>query len=128
MRIGKIISTTLNIITSLYFFLVANFYFWGGIFLLVYRSAQTEHSIPKFVHILVQMALAPFLVYGAILFFRKDNLKFKFGTIMLILLFLEVQFYRLFFVTNFSFETADLTNFLLFGIPIFVVLISRELS
>jgi|GEM_PF-1589397 len=95
----KKLVVVLNVIIALYFFALANLYFWGsflGLFAGVFAKPEILKNPWTF---FVNMLLAPFLIYGTIMFFRKTEKKYAYGLILLLIILLETQIYRFFFVT-----------------------------
>ena len=118
----------LNVIIALYFFALANFYFWGS-FLGLFAGAFAKPELLKNPWtFFVNMLLAPFLIYGAIMFFRKTEKKYAYGLILLFVIFLETLIYRFFFITENRLEITDLSNLAFFGIPFLVVYLTKYLN
>ena len=118
----------LNVIIALYFFALANLYFWGsllGFFGLAFAKPELLKNPWTFI---INILLAPFLIYGAIIFFRKTENKYNYGLVLLFLILAETQIYRFFFVTNNKLEMTDLTNLAFFGVPILVVYLTKYLN
>jgi hypothetical protein len=124
----KKLVVVLNVITALYFFALANLYFWGS-FLGLFAGAFAKPELLKNPWtFFVNMLLAPFLIYGAIMFFRKTEKKYTYGLILLLVILLETQIYRFFFVTENKLEITDLSNLAFFGIPFLVVYLTKYLN
>lgn len=124
----KKLVVVLNVIIALYFFALANLYFWGS-FLGLFAGTFTKPELLKNSWaIFVNMLLAPFLIYGALMFFRKTEKKYAYGLILLLIIFLETQIYRFFFVTENKLEMTDLSNLAFFGVPFLVVYLTKYLN
>ena len=118
----------LNVIIALYFFALANLYFWGS-FLGLFAGAFAKPELLKNPWtFFVNMLLAPFLIYGAIMFFRKTESKYAYGLILLFLIWIETQIYRFFFVTENRLEMTDLSNLAFFGAPFLIVYLTKYLN
>lgn len=124
----KKLVVVLNVIIALYFFALANLYFWGS-FLGLFAGAFAKPELLKNPWtFFVNMLLAPFLIYGTIMFFRKTEKKYTYGLILLLIIFLETQIYRFFFVTGNKLEMTDLSNLAFFGTPFLVVYLTKYLN
>ena len=123
----KIISA-LNIIIAVYFFGLANFLFWVsalGLFTGVLIKSELLKDSWTFV---VNMLLAPFLIYGTIIFFRKTKNKYSYGLILLFLIWAETQIHRFFFITENKLEMTDLLNLAFFGVPFMIIYLTKYLN
>jgi hypothetical protein len=116
----------LNWVIALYFFLLANFYFWGHIFALIVSFSKPESSRTFFS--LFNIIMSPFLMWGAITFLRKSRNKYNYGLVIIALIFIISEVYRFFFVTNYQLEKADLTNLLFDGIPFLAIYLTKYLD
>lgn len=122
----KKIVTGLNAVIAVYFFVLANLFFWGELLVLLgSMSAEKESSGNLLWSFAINIILAPFLIYGTIIFFRKTKTKYIYGLILLGIIWTETQLYRLFYVTQGKLEIVDLENLLFFGIPFGIILLSR---
>lgn len=119
----KKIIIAINIIIAVYFFVLANLYFWGSI-LGLFGEVFNKKDVNLWPFI-TNIIFAPFLIYGSIMFFRKTKGKYLYGLIILGVIWVEAQAYRLFFVTQGKLEQTDLSNVLFFGIPFIVVLFTK---
>lgn len=120
--------TGLNAVIAVYFFILANIFFWGELLVLLgSMSAEKESSGNPLWSFAINIILAPFLIYGTIIFFRKTKTKYIYGLILLGIIWTEIQLYRLSYVTHGKLEIADLKNLLFFGIPFGIILLSRHL-
>lgn len=119
---------TLNVVIALYFFALANFFFWSsflGFFFGVFAKPELLKNPWPF---LVNILLAPFLIYGTIMFFRKTEKKYAYGLILLLIIWLETQIYRFVFVANQKLELTDLLNFAFFVVPFLIIYLTRRLN
>ena len=118
----------LNVIIALYFFALANLYFWGS-FLGLFAGAFAKPELLKNPWTFaINMLFAPFLIYGTIMFFRKTESKYTYGLILLFLIWAETLVYRFFFVTENRLEMTDLLNLAFFGIPFLIVYLTKFLN
>lgn len=124
----KKIVVLLNVTIALYFFALANFFFWSsflGLFVAAFTKPELlENSWMFFVNIL----LAPFLIYGTIMFFRKTEKKYAYGLILLLIIWLEASVYRFFFVTKNKLEITDFSNLAFFGVPFLIIYLTKYLN
>lgn len=124
----RILVTILNIVISIYFFVLANFYFWGGV--LVFFATifgKLEESKDPFVS-LILLLFTPFLITACIFFLRKSSTKYVLGLVLLLIMFLEGEIYRFFFVTHGKLESTELSNLAFFGIPFAVIYLTKLLD
>jgi hypothetical protein len=125
----KKIVIILNVIIALYFFVFANIYFWGSFLALFTGAVANKPEILKNAWMFViNILIAPFLIYGSIIFFRKTERKYTYGLILLSLIWAGTQICRFFFITNHKLEKADLTNSAFFGISILLVYLTKYLN
>ncbi len=119
--------TILNIINAVYFFALANFFFWGSLLGLLFGVVVDPGLVNNPWAFITNIIFAPLLIYGAILFFRKPESKYTYGLVLLFLIWVENQIYRFFFVTEKTLEMSDLKNLLFFGIPFLVIWLTKYL-
>jgi len=124
----KRLVTALNILLALYFFILANFLFWVSIMALFFGAFVKQELLTNPWTLLINILLAPFLIYGAITFFRKSESKYKYCLIILFIIWAETQIYRFFFVTDKRLEKVDLSNLLFFGIPFAIIYLTKYLN
>ncbi|OFW53671.1 MAG: hypothetical protein A2163_08465 [Actinobacteria bacterium RBG_13_35_12] len=122
----KKIITAINIIIAIYLFGLANLFFWGSVLGLfgVLMGGKDINLWP----LIINVIFAPFIIYGSIMFFRKTKAKYLYGLIILGIIWLEFQAYRLFFVTQGRLDKTDLSNILFFGIPFLIILFAQYLD
>lgn len=119
----------LNIIVALYFFVLANFFFWSSFLVVFVGALANKPELLTNLWILAfNILLAPFLIYGSIIFFQKTKRKYVYGLILLFITWTEYQTYRFFFVTNKKLESADFSNLLIFGIPFAIICLTKHLN
>ena len=121
---------TLNSIIALYFFGLANIFFWGGLlgsFAEVAVTAQ-QKSTPNFLPFLFGLIAGPLLIGGTIMFFRKSMKKYKYGMILLGIILIIIQLYRFFDPAHYTLQMTDLKNFVWFGIPILAIYFIHSLD
>jgi hypothetical protein len=123
----KTLLFVINIIIAIYLFLMANFLFWGSIIALFAMIAKPSLSLSPWL-IILNMLLAPFFIYGTIIFFRKVSVKYNYGIILLLIVWLETQVSRFFFITHNKLEKTDLSNLLFFGIPFLIIYLTKRIS
>ena len=125
----KKIITALNIIIAIYFFGLANFFFWSSVLgVLIKVFGKEELTMGNFWAFIVGIIFAPFLIYGTIIFFQKTKGKYLYGLIILGIIWIETQVHRLLFITQGKLEKTDLLNILFFGIPFIVILFVKYLD
>lgn len=122
------IAKVLDILIALYFFIIANIFFWGsflGLFIAIFAKPElAKNPFPFFLNLI----LGPFLMLGAVLFFRKNHSKYVYGLCLLGFMLFQAQIYRFFFITNKTLQSADFTNLLFFGIPMLIIFLTKILS
>lgn len=118
----------LNIIIAIYFFVMANFLFWGSMLALFYTLFTKPELQKNLVSLFINILIAPFLIYVAILFFQKAHNKYTYGMILLVIIWLEMQIYRFLFVTYNRLELTDLFNLLFFALPLALVYLTKFLD
>lgn len=124
----KTIVLLFNVIIAIYLFLFANILFWGSI-LAVFAGVFIKHELMQNPWLLIiNIFFAPFFVYVAVTFFRKTEIKYKYGLSLLIIFWLQTQIFRFFFVTNKTLEKTDLSNLIFFIVPIGIVYLTKNLS
>ena len=124
----KKLVTILNVVIALYFFAVANFFFWGSFLALFFGVFAKPELLKNPWTFFVNMLLAPFLIYGTIIFFRRTESKYKYGLVLLLIIWLETQIYRFLFVTQRKLELTDLSNFAFFVAPFLVIYLAQRLN
>lgn len=124
----KLLVTTLNVLIALYFFILANFFFWGSI-LAMFMGVFTNQELLKTPWLLfTNILFAPFFIYGIVMFFRKTKTKYKYGLVLLLVFWLQTQVIRFLFITGNRLENADLSNLLLAAIPAGIIYLSQALD
>lgn len=117
----RVILRITSIIYGLYFFLLANFFFWTSVLaFLVFIGQRT--NFPG-IFIIVNLILGPIYVYISILFFMNNKKKYKWALIFLVIHLVITELSRSYM--NFKLEYTDFKNLLFFGIPFLIVLITR---
>jgi ACR3 family arsenite efflux pump ArsB len=124
----KKLVVVLNVIIALYFFALANLYFWGSFLGLLAGAFAKPELLKNPWTFFTNMLFAPFLIYGAIMFFRKTDKQYIYGLILLLIILIETQIYRFFFVTENRLEMTDLSNLAFFGIPFLIVYLTKYLN
>lgn len=124
----KTVVLILNIITALYFFLLANFFFWGSILAIFVGVFAKEELLKNPWLLIVNILFAPFFIYGAVTFFRKTESKYKYGLVVLLIFWLQTQIFRFFFITNNTLEKTDLSNLLFFIVPMGIIYLTQTLN
>ena len=124
----KKIIIAINIIIAIYFFVLANLFFWGYFLVLLGVAFGGKGSLEILWSSVIEMILAPFLIYGSIIFFRKTKRKYLYGLVILGIIWIESFVYRLLFVTHGKLEKTDLSNILFFGIPFIVIVFAQYLD
>ena len=116
----KRIITVVNIIVAIYFFVLANLFFWLSFFLFP-NLIETPYQLP------VNIIFAMFLMGGAVIFFTKTREKYLYGIIILSIIWLEISF----FITQ-KFGELNISTILFlgifFGIPLIVLFLNRYLE
>ncbi len=82
--------TALNMMTAIYFFLLANVFFWGSILLALAPEALQEEAVPGNM-LLVDGFAAFFLIYGTAVFMRANTRRYKYGLTMIPLIWVARQ-------------------------------------
>lgn len=124
----RTVAVVLNIVIALYFFLLANFLFWASVLAIFVGAFAKQELLKNPYTFIINMLLAPFLIGASIMFFRKSVNKYKYGIAFLVIIILETQVYRFFFVTNNRLEWTDFSNLLFYGIPIGVIFLAKYLD
>jgi hypothetical protein len=118
----------LNSVIAVYFFLLANFVLWASVLAIFIGAFAKQELLENPYFVIKNILLSPFLMYAAIIFFRKPPSKYTYGIVMMLIMVIETTVYRYFFITNNKLEGADLTNLLFFGIPLGVILFTKYLE
>ena len=124
---NKLVSA-FNIAIGLYFFILANIYFWGAFIALFAMIFSQKELTRNPISLLSYLIFAPFLIIASIFFFRKSNEKYTLGLILLFVILLEGQVYRLFFVTHGKLEFTDLLNLVFYGLPFGFIFLTSYLE
>lgn len=128
MRSMKIVVIIFNTIIALYFFLLANFFFWTSVLALFVSAFARQEPLRNPWLLFVNMLFAPFFIYGAVTFFRKTESKYRYGLVVLLIFWIQMQIFRFFFITNKTLENTDFSNFLFFAVSMGVILLTQKLS
>jgi len=118
----------LNVISAIYFFAWANIFFWFSLigFFLSMSSVQTKTQFSWLMPI--DFLLAPFLIYGAIMFFRKTSNKYNYGLAVLIIISVTYLFYPSIANKHFNLTIIDFQNSLFFIIPMAFIYFTKWLD
>lgn len=124
----KKLANFFDIVITLHFFTLANVYFWGSLFALFGMPLIRPGLLINPWVFAINILLAPFLIYGAILFFQKSENRYSYGLILLSFDLVETQIFRFFFITHQKLEIIDLSNLVFFGIPILIIYLIKYLN
>ena len=127
----KIFITFSNVIIAIYFFLLANFYFWFSafaMFVIAFRSQMFQNPLTYFYDMLFQFFLAFFIIYGSVMFFRKTEKKYSYGLVVLFLALIEKLIFFSFLFTKGDLKMASLQYMVMLGVPFFYIFLLKRLS
>ena len=120
------LKTILDKLLVVYLVGMAMFFVFGSVVSLIVFFLQSVEvglitSVKTFLFGLI-------FLYSGINLIQKNELRYKYCLMTLIIVFVISTLHRLFFITNFKLERIDLNNFLLFGIPGLIIILTNKME
>lgn len=78
--------------------------------------------------VLINVLFALFFVYGSIIFFRKNDNKYKYALTLISIFWLQTQATRFFFISKNGLEKDDVQNFISFAVVFSFVYLTKYLN